>query len=332
MKHVIPELDLSVFEAATDAGRARLAAGVDDACRQCGFLFISGHGVPAALSDAMWEVTKQFFALPEARKLDVISPVPGGPYGYQRLGSEYLARSRDGVPDTDTEQQPDRKETFSCGPFRAPGADPEETAFCFAPVPWPEQPEAFRSTWHAWYIAMEQLAARIMTVFAHALTLPSGYFREFFTAPVSALRALNYPAVGTGRQESSVRAGAHSDYGTLTILLPQAGGAGLQVLAPDGSWVDVMAPPGAFVINIGDLMARWTNGRWASTVHRVVREAGCDHDTPRQSLAFFQQPDWNAEIVPFSSCVTPDRPAAFGPVRSGRYLRDKFRSTQPSQT
>ncbi|MGR3467169.1 MAG: 2OG-Fe(II) oxygenase family protein, partial [Shimia sp.] len=113
------------------------------------------------------------------------------------------------------------------------------------------------------------------------------------------------------------RAGAHSDYGSLTILLPEAGSSGLQIHHAD-EWLDVAAPEGAFVINIGDLMARWTADRWVSTLHRVVAQP---HRPARKSLAFFHQPNWHAEIVPL------DGSDAYPPVKSGPYLMEKFRST-----
>jgi isopenicillin N synthase-like dioxygenase len=124
---------------------------------------------------------------------------------------------------------------------------------------------------------MEDLAARIMRVFAVALKLPADFFNPFISAPVSALRALNYPTLSTPTKPGQIRAGAHTDYGSLTILLPQADSRGLEILSPNGSWVEVPPHENSFVINIGDLMARWTNDRWVSTVHRVVMPSADSH-------------------------------------------------------
>ena len=198
------------------------------------------------------------------------APYPGYPYGYLGPETESLARSR-GV-----DAPPDIKESFNGGPVRAPAglADPEALGFCFAPTIWPEAPDGFRAAWRAYYAAMENLAARIMRALAVALNLPEDFFAPFLSAPVSALRALNYPALAAPPKPGQIRAGAHTDYGSLTILLPQAGSRGLEILAPDGDWIEVLPHPGAFIVNIGDLMARWTNDRWTSTLHRVVIPAG----------------------------------------------------------
>jgi isopenicillin N synthase-like dioxygenase len=147
--------------------------------------------------------------------------------------------------------------------------------------------------------------------------LGDDFFDPHIANPISALRALHYPATTGAPREKQQRAGAHTDYGSLTILLPQPGSQGLQVQIGD-DWVDVPAPDGAFVINIGDLMARWTADRWVSTLHRVVAKPG---QPARQSLAFFHQPDWDAQIVPL------DGSDAYPPVLSGPYLMDKFKAT-----
>jgi isopenicillin N synthase-like dioxygenase len=173
---------------------------------------------------------------------------------------------------------------------------------------------------------MEDLAARIMRVFALALGLGERCFDAFIDAPVSALRALNYPALAGPPAPGQIRAGAHTDYGSLTILLPQAESRGLQMLEPGGRWVEVVAPPGAFVVNIGDLMARWTNDRWTSTLHRVVipEDGGAER---RQSFAFFHQPNWDAKIVALPACLGPDERPKYPAVRSGPYLMSKFKAT-----
>ncbi|MFV2002632.1 MAG: 2OG-Fe(II) oxygenase family protein, partial [Paracoccaceae bacterium] len=117
----------------------------------------------------------------------------------------------------------------------------------------------------------------------------------------------------------------HTDYGSLTILLPEPRSEGLQVMSPQGDWRPVPPIPGAFIINIGDLMARWTNERWRSTLHRVVIPPDSTAER-RQSLAFFHQPNWFAEISCLTSCIQPGETAKHAPVLSGPYLMDKFRA------
>ncbi len=303
--------DLAAFEAATADDRAARAADLDRICRDTGFLVLDGHGVDPAVIAAVWTAAQAFFAQDAAAKQAVSPPYQGYPYGYLGPDTEALARSKG------EDTPPDLKESFNGGPLRVPAdASPDAMAFCYQLTLWPDLP-GFRAAWEAYYAALEDLAARIMRAFAAALHLPEDHFDPFIANPISALRALHYPATQGVPLDKQQRAGAHTDYGSLTILLPQPGSQGLQVRIGE-AWVDVPAPEGAFVINIGDLMARWTADAWVSTLHRVVAKP----DQPaRQSLAFFHQPDWDAEIVPL------DGSDAYPPVKSGPYLMDKFRST-----
>ncbi len=306
-----PVFDLAAFEAARQDARHDMASDLDRICRDTGFLVLQGHGVDQSVIDAVWTAAWSFFAQDAAAKQAVAPPYQGYPYGYLGPDAEALARSKG------EDTPPDLKESFNGGPLRVPvDASDEAMAFCYQPTLWPHLP-GFRAAWEAYYAAMEALAARIMRAFAVALKLPEDHFDRFIGDPISALRALHYPATVDVPLNRQQRAGAHTDYGSLTILLPQPGRQGLQVKQGD-TWVDVPAPDGAFVINIGDLMARWTADRWVSTLHRVVAIPG---QPARQSLAFFHQPDWDAEIVPL------DGSDAYPPVRSGPYLMQKFQAT-----
>jgi isopenicillin N synthase-like dioxygenase len=139
------------------------------------------------------------------------------------------------------------------------------------------------------------------------------------------MRALNYPHL-TKASPGQLRAGAHSDYGSLTILLTEPALGGLEICTPDKNWREVPVVPGAFIVNIGDLMARWTNDRWVSTLHRVVNPTVHeDASTRRQSIAFFHQPNWDAEIVCIPTCLAPGEKPKYAPVTSGAHLMEKFR-------
>ncbi|PJE33383.1 2-oxoglutarate-dependent ethylene/succinate-forming enzyme [Pseudooceanicola marinus] len=305
-----PILDLGAFAAADAAGRAAIGAEVDRTCRETGFLAVGNHGVPEEVIAGLWSRLTTFFDLPPEEK-QKLKPAPGDPYGYLGPGSEALAKSRG------EDTPPDLKESFNGGPQAVPEGetDPQALAFCYAPTPWPEAPEGFREAWTAYYAEMEALAARIMEVFAVALDLPQDHFADVIDAPVSGMRALNYPAQEVAPEEGQLRAGAHTDYGSLTILLPEPGSRGLEILTPEGTWRGIPPVEGAFVINIGDLMTLWTGGEWVSTLHRVV--------TPpewatrrRMSIAYFHQPNWHAEIRPLAGEGEP--------VLSGPYLMGKF--------
>ena len=313
-----PVFDLSRFERADPKERSALANEVDAICRNSGFLAICGHGVPQPVIDAAWTKARAFFDLSPEEKQRARTLYPGYPYGYIGPELESLARSRN------VDAPPDLKESFNGGPALGPQGltDPDALAFCYAETIWPHAPEGFREAWTAYYRAMEDLAARIMRVFAAALKLPEDFFATFIDTPISALRALNYPEPAEPPKPGQIRAGAHTDYGSLTILLPEPGSEGLEVLSPEGAWTPVPPQPGAFVINIGDLMQRWTQDRWVSTLHRVAVGA-----RRRQSLAFFHQPNWNAEICVLDACLAAGDTAKYAPVRSGPYLMGKFRAT-----
>lgn len=289
----------------------KLAKTVDDICRDTGFLILEGHGIDQSIIENLWRVADVFFAQDADTKQRIQAPYPGYPYGYLGPNAEALAKSKG------EDTPPDLKESVNGGPLSVPeGASADAQAFCYQPTLWPDV-EGFRTAWEAYYAEMEALAVRVMRMFAMALELPADHFAPYIDAPISALRMLHYPASSGVPLERQQRAGAHTDYGSLTILLPQPRSQGLQIQTPAGDWVDVPAPEGAFVINIGDLMARWTADAWVSTLHRVVAKP----DQPaRLSLAYFHQPNWEAEIVPL------DGSDAYEMVRSGPYLMEKFKA------
>jgi isopenicillin N synthase-like dioxygenase len=324
MTQIFPIFDLAAFEAGDTAEKQRLGKIVDGICRETGFLAIRNHGVQRAVIEGVWAKAHAFFDLPAEEKQKARAPYKGYPYGYLGPELEALAKSRD------IDSPPDLKESFNGGPLVRPASvtDPEALAFCYAATIWPQQPDGFIDAWKVYYAALEDLAARVMQLFAVALALPETYFDSFIDAPISALRALNYPEQHVPPKAGQLRAGAHTDYGSLTILLPQAGSKGLEIITPDGNWTPVPPVDGAFVINIGDLMARWTNDRWVSTLHRVVNPSPDDGGMARrQSLAFFHQPNWDAEITVLDACLTPGETAKYPPVLSGPYLMSKFKST-----
>jgi isopenicillin N synthase-like dioxygenase len=307
----IGTFDLAAFEAAVGSDRTARAATLDQMCRNTGFVVLSGHGIAPDVVGNMWSAMQSFFAQDVAAKQAVAPAPPGAPYGYLGPNQEALARSK-GV-----QTPPDLKESFNGRAYvlNAQSAAPIDKAIALATTPWPDLP-GFKDAWVAYYGAVEDLATRVMIAFAEALNLSPDYFAAFNTAPASAMRALHYPATTGTPETNQQRAGAHTDYGALTILLPQSRSQGLQVMQND-EWVDVTAPADTFVINIGDLMARWTADRWVSTLHRVVAKP----DQPKRlSLAYFHQPDWNAVIAPLDGSTT------YPPITFGQYLMGKFKA------
>jgi len=289
---------------------------VDAACRTLGFLVVRDHGVPVAVQEAAWDAAREFFELPPAEKARSRSDDADYPYGYFPLAAEALARS------TGEETPADLKESYSVAPpYRA---EAESGGLRTGAGLWPSAPPEFRGAFMSYYAEMEKLAARLMDLLAAALELPAGFFADTIDRHVSALRALYYPAVAGAPRAGQLRAGAHTDYGSLTILKTGRGQPGLEVLQADGAWMPAPEVADGFIVNLGDLMARWTNDRWRSTMHRVVLPAE-RAGTPRQSLAFFHQPNWNAEIVALPNCTSAEEPARHPPVKSGPWLLQKTR-------
>ena len=315
---LVPTIDLSGEPGA-------VAREIDRACRDVGFFQVVGHGVDPAVADTAWHLAQRFFALPLDEKLALAIP-PGDAYGYGPFRVERLAASLgDATP-------PDLKETFAVGPFEAPPAlaADETAAFVYSPNRWPPSIPEMEPAFCAYFEAMAELAERLMELTALGLGLARDYFRSYIDRHTSAIRALHYPDLGDVAVEpGQLRAGAHTDYGTLTLLRQDDAPGGLQVRDVHGDWHEVPAVAGALVVNVADALQRWTNDQWRSTLHRVVvppSDAG--RNCERYSMAFFHNANWDAVIECLPTCLEPGRPPRHPPVTAGRHLMDKFRSTQ----
>jgi isopenicillin N synthase-like dioxygenase len=298
-----------------------VGAELDEVCRTVGFFQITGHSLADDVADRAWNAATSFFDLPLADKLSVVLPHAGYPYGYIPVAGESLSRSVAGSA------PPDLKEVFNIGPVTATGhvmTDPDE-ASVYSPNLWPAALPELRDAWTAYYSAMSALGTRLMSLFARGLGLAPEFFADKIDQQPNALRAINYPERDEAPMPGQLRAGEHTDYGTLTILRQDTVG-GLEVRDAGGNWVGVEAVPGAFVINIGDLMARWTNDQWRSTLHRVVDPPdGAASRARRQSMPCFQNANWSAEITCLPTCLAPGEAPRYAPVLAGPHLMAKFR-------
>jgi len=307
----LPIIDLSSGDTAANAellGRT---------CQTIGFFMLRGHGVSQALQQRVRVLASEFFDLPEAEKGKVAAK-PGMGRGYRGFNIGALAHS------SGKAAPPDLRESFLIGPPNVPaGVAPEG---CFAPNKWPERPADLKSVFIDYYRAVADLSVRTLDLAARALALPEGYFRSFIDQSVSQLQVINYPAQIAPPVAMQLRASAHTDFGTLTMLLAEDKPGGLQVQKSDATWLDVVPPePGCYIVNIGDLMARWTNDRWRSTVHRVVnppRSAGAM--ARRTSVVFFHHPNEHAVISCLPTCATADRPPLYPPTTAGQHMRAKI--------
>ena len=305
--------------------RDDVARRIDAACTEIGFFQIVGHGLDAGVEAAAWQVAQDLFALPEERKLAVAIP-PGDAYGYGPYRVERLAAS------LGADTPPALKETFSIGPFTpAPvGLDDPAAAFVYSPNRWPSELTDAAEVFRAYYDALAALVERVMAAMAVGFGLDDRWFQPYIDRHTSALRVLHYPDLhGQQVEPGQLRAGAHSDYGTLTLLRQDAALGGLQVRDVHDVWHDVPSVPGAYVVNVGDALARWTNDRWRSTVHRVVvPPVDATGSCERYSIAFFHNANWDARIECIPTCLAAGAEPRYAPVLAGRHLMDKFLSTQ----
>ncbi|MEM9566410.1 MAG: 2-oxoglutarate and iron-dependent oxygenase domain-containing protein [Actinomycetota bacterium] len=297
--------------------RAELAGAIDSVCRTVGFFKIGGHGIDPALIDRLFAVTDAFFAMAEEAKLANVTP-PEVDRGYTPLGREALSYS------VGLDTPPDLFEAFNVGVGELLGVDPSEGVLWASNV-WPESPPDLRPVWLDYCRALYDLADRLLGIFAVALDLPPDWLQVRADRSPDVLRALNYERRPGNPDpvDGQLRMGAHADYGTCTILLADPV-PGLQILGLDGIWHDVTPTPGTFLVNIGDLLAAWTNDRWRSTLHRVLPPpAGVDGPARRRSFAYFHEANPEVIVEPVPSCVTDADPVRYEPFSVGDHLTGK---------
>ena len=303
----IPLIDLA-------SERGCVVAAVREACEDIGFFAVTGHGVPERLIDEMYATSRAFFDLPGSEKRQVSET------GQRRGGLMYFPYLAEHLAGTAGEVTPgDLKESLDFGPG-------------FYGDEWPARPAGLERAWHAYFKAMGQLAGTLRRLFALATDLREDYFEASFTHHLSSLRVLNYPDPATPALPGQLRAGAHRDYGVLTILRSEAAPGGLQVQTRDGHWLDVPALEGAFVVNIGDAMMRWTNDHWVSTLHRVVNPPpDAAGSSRRQSMAYFHNPNRDAVISCLPSYLGPGASAKYSAVVYGDYAEERYRQAHGAQ-
>ncbi|MCX6522021.1 MAG: isopenicillin N synthase family oxygenase [Actinobacteria bacterium] len=296
----VPTIDLTGWAGGEPTARAAIAAELDHACRTVGFMQIVGHGIPDSAVHDLTEAMDEFFGLPLEVKCRSIAPRASINRGYTVPGSEKLSYSL-GV-----DSPADMFEAFNIGASTADFPDLDLDPEIYAADIWPENNARFRDGAVGWFRHAAALARTMTDVFTVALGLPDGYFRPFTDHSIDVLRMVNYALPeGTDLEPDQLGMGAHTDYGIVTILWADPV-PGLQVLDSVGVWHPVVPAPGALLVNLGDLLARWTNDRWTSTMHRVVPPTGPDgRSMRRRSAAFFH--DGNADAL--ISTLTPCRSA-----------------------
>ncbi|MBB3001523.1 isopenicillin N synthase-like dioxygenase [Paraburkholderia tropica] len=306
----LPVIDIGGLLSAQADDRAQVGAALHAACADKGFFYIANHGVPVALVDAARREAEAFFALDESDKRRVDKALSPCNRGYEPLRGQVLEA---GTP-------PDLKEGFYIGNELADDhPHVQARTFNCGPNQWPRHSPTFRPAMQAYFDALYALSKRLTRGLALALGLAEDHFDGFCDDAMATLRLLHYPPQPAGALPGQKGCGAHTDFGCLTLLWQDEHG-GLQVEDGD-AWIHVPPLPGTFVVNLGDLIARWTNGRYRSTLHRVVNVSGRE----RYSMPFFftGRPDY------LVTCITaaPGEAAAWPPITVGDHLQACYRRT-----
>jgi isopenicillin N synthase-like dioxygenase len=325
MQSEIPVVDLTSALTGDTAARWRTGRQIDRICTEIGFLTITGHGVHTDVIRGLNRKAHEFFALPIEEKQKVIPADIKTPRGYKPVGYEALGFGNANIT------PPDLKEYYHFGRESWPDepyfTGPEGRRY-FIPNVWPQRPEGFREAAARYYAEMEKLVGSLMRIAALGLGLNEHFFDDKINRHITAMRLNFYPDVKEPGKPGQLRGGEHTDYGLLTILNGENVPGGLQVKTRDGAWIDVVTDPDSFVVNIGDLLMRWTNDRWLSNVHRVATPPDNAAGAKRLSMAFFHHPNYDALI----ECVAPGGKAKYPPVLSGEYRDLKYRQTRLIET
>jgi isopenicillin N synthase-like dioxygenase len=315
----LPVIDLAASFGHDPQQRLDTAAQVDAACREHGFFQVRGHGVPLALLSHLFMLSRRLFQLPERVKQQwhiEQSEHPGLQRGYDPIGWQSLEVGRPA----------DLEESFYLGVDRGPN-DPLVRAGIpgQGPNQWPDEAlvPGFQATSEAFAASMQRLARHLMGLVALGLKLPRTHFEPCMRDPMPVLRLLHYPPQPARPEPGQIGCGAHTDWGALTLLAQDKTG-GLQVQDRSGQWQDVAPLEGALVVNLGDLMARWTNERYRSTLHRVVH---ADSSRDRYSMAYFFEIDHDTVVSPLPGCHSADNPPRHAPITAGEHVREMYRRT-----
>ena len=309
----IPVVDFAPMLRGSLADRLAVGEAVRDACTRVGFFYAKNHGVDPAIIDATYAAAHRFFDLPMDRKRAVDISKSPNMRGYTPLLGE----------NTDPTSRGDLHEGFDLA-LELPADDPDVAAgvFGYGPNQWPENLPGFREALLAYHRAIRQFGCKIFQAFALALEIDEDFFEPLITKPMAHMRVLYYPSQDGLIDDRQIGIGAHSDYECFTILSTDEVPA-LQVLNSAGEWIMAPPLPGCFIVNVGDLMARWTNGYFASTVHRAINRSG----KSRYSIPFFYGTNSQSLIEVFPTCQGPERPPKYPAIAAGDYIRSRFDDT-----
>jgi len=292
----IPEIDFGPFLGGEKADRRAVADQINAACRTFGFMNIKNLPISGQLITQVFNQAEQFFALPRETKDLIGRSDRDAISGYIGIEGEHL----------DPRKAGDLKEGFSVNRASLRLLDTWS-------IPLPE----LRSTILSFYEAGARASSILMQAVALSVGMPDDVFEDKHDRHSSTVRLFHYPAAMRQHQPGQLRAGTHTDYGSITLVFQGEGG--LEALV-DGAWLAVPHVPGAVTVNVADLLSRWTNGRFRSPEHRVALPS--ESTRSRYSVVFFYNPNNDATIACLDSCREPDGPR-YTPVTAGEFLRQR---------
>ena len=301
----IPIIDVSPLDGGNEVACRHVADELCEAARTVGFFYVRNHGVSRVQLDEVFSAARNFFAAPEEKKRSVaISPFHRG---WLEIGATKMAGSA----------ASDVKESFVWG-LDIPPDDPDFLAGgrLLAPNQWPLFLPEMRAQLMAYFQSTQLCGQRLLRAFATGLGVRSDYFLTHVDKPVSRGALIYYPPRSSEPDVAEFGAAPHSDFGTLTLLAQDEVG-GLQVKDKSDVWIDADPIEGTFVVNVGDLLARWSNGRFESTPHRVVNPLGQE----RYSVAMFVDPNWDSVVEPVTLA---GECAKHKPVGCVDYIMDRY--------
>ncbi|MEP1209148.1 MAG: 2OG-Fe(II) oxygenase family protein [Rhizobiaceae bacterium] len=308
----IPVIDVSAIHGGDAQAKHQLAGEFARAYGETGFGYIKNHGIDAALVERVFAASARFHSAPRDVKMAV-------ELNHLHRGFIPINTSTDVNSKLADVKKPNQSESFMVMREDAKGsAQVLANHYLAGPNQWPDL-EGFRADVLAYHDALAGLADSLLEIVALSVGAPADALTRWFKPPTTWLRLLYYPPASPMADEDLYGSAPHTDFGCLTILAQDEIG-GLQVQTPAGNWVDAPRIDGTFVVNVGDMLHRWSNGLLLSTPHRVINRSG----KPRYSCPFFYDPHVATDIAPLESTVTPDRPPRFEPLNFGDFLRSEL--------
>ncbi|GAB4093426.1 isopenicillin N synthase family dioxygenase [Flaviaesturariibacter terrae] len=306
----IPVVDLAEFLSGDEAKKQKFVQEIGKAYEEVGFVAVKNHGVPDELIADLYKYVQQFFALPTETKLQYEKPELAGQRGYTSFGREH-AKGFDA---------PDLKEFFQYGQTISDGEDVGE--YYPGNVTVDEVPQ-FTPTLENAYRHFEKSGTSLLQALAIFLDLDEHYFDQYVHNGNSILRAIHYPPINS-EPKSAIRAEQHEDINLITLLVG-ASADGLQILTKQNEWVGVTSLPEQIVVNVGDMLQRFSNNRLRSTTHRVVNPPRELWGTSRFSIPFFLHPKSSMSLACLESCIDEQHPKAYEDITAGEYLDERLR-------